>query len=107
MKTTDTLTRNRGGVARRTPVAWALMAAAALCAPALGGAAELFSNFNTCTVSNLTPGHFGYPPTIVSLQFPSHVTGLATYHWNNGRGAAPGPQGTITLAPLIVPTGTG
>jgi hypothetical protein len=83
------------------------MAAAALCAPALGGAAELFSNFNTCTVSNLTPGHFGYPPTIVSLQFPSHVTGLATYHWNNGRGAAPGPQGTITLAPLIVPTGTG
>jgi hypothetical protein len=59
-------------------------------------AADLFNNTNTGAVANkptiqttfLTPG-------------TTHITQLVTYHWNNGRGAAPG---TIALKSMSGPT---
>jgi hypothetical protein len=59
-------------------------------------AADLFNNTNVGGVANkptiqttfLTPGN-------------THITQLVTYHWNNGRGAAPG---TIALKSMSGPT---
>jgi hypothetical protein len=67
-----------------------LMLATALCA----NAGNLYTNFNSAGVSNMTAS-YTYPT--FTLSSAAMVTSLATYHWNNGAGEAPGPSGTITM----------
>jgi hypothetical protein len=57
--------------------------------PASGKAADLYNNTNSASVLSRPTA-----PTGFALFHPANVTEIVTYHWNNGRGAAPG---TITL----------
>ena len=50
---------------------------------------DLFNNTNTLGTLNHAPNS-----AFFQLIAPAHITELATYHWNNGRGAVPG---TISL----------
>lgn len=71
----------------RTPIV--LVAALALLAPVAAGAATLFNNTNGQAVSNNPSVATTFEPTC-----NAHVSQLVTYHWNGGRGSAPG---TISL----------
>ena len=78
------------------PVARAPQAPAPSPAPASGpGPGELFNNYNSATVQNRPTGL-----VLLLVAGTEHVTQLQTYHWNNGRGAAPG---TLTLKSMNGP----
>jgi len=69
-----------------------LLAAITALAPMTAAAADLFNNWNTDGVSSGPTA-----PTTFTLGSPAHVTELATYHWNNGRGLPASPAVTIAL----------
>ena len=51
-------------------------------------AADLFNNTNISGTLNRPTN-----PTVFTLNAPAQIAALVTYHWNNGRGAAPGTIG--------------